>query len=80
MERTPVPPQFDYHKIQELSIELREKLSRVRPVSVGQASRIPGMTPAALVALMVHVRRPQYSGSSGAGRTGEKKEKAGNGS
>ena len=40
-----------------LSREIVEKLSRVQPVSLGQASRIPGMTPAAIAILRLHLRR-----------------------
>jgi tRNA uridine 5-carboxymethylaminomethyl modification enzyme len=61
LERIRVPDSLDYFQIPGLSTELRHKLSRVRPVSVGQASRIEGITPAALSALMIHVRRIQQS-------------------
>jgi tRNA uridine 5-carboxymethylaminomethyl modification enzyme len=40
-----------------LSAELRQKLERVRPVTLGQASRIDGMTPAALGVILAHVKR-----------------------
>jgi tRNA uridine 5-carboxymethylaminomethyl modification enzyme len=43
-----IPDWFDYHKISGLSREVVEKLTRVRPVTLGQASRIPGITPAAV--------------------------------
>ncbi len=50
-----IPPTFDYRR-PGLSTELVEKLERVRPVSLGQASRIPGMTPAGIAILRMHLR------------------------
>lgn len=52
---------IDYHAIPSLSMELRQKLSRVRPGTLGQASRMDGMTPAALAAILTHVRRAEHS-------------------
>jgi tRNA uridine 5-carboxymethylaminomethyl modification enzyme len=49
--------ELDYDRLAALSNEVREKLKTVRPATLGAASRIPGMTPAALVALLRHVRR-----------------------
>ncbi len=43
-----IPDWFDYHKVSGLSREVVEKLTRVRPITLGQASRIPGITPAAV--------------------------------
>jgi len=57
MERMKIPPEFDYATIHGLSNELREKLSTVRPISLGQASRVPGITPAALSTLMVYLKK-----------------------
>jgi tRNA uridine 5-carboxymethylaminomethyl modification enzyme len=48
---------FDYSLVHGLSAELRQKLERVRPQTVGQAQRIPGMTPAAISLLLVHLAR-----------------------
>jgi len=48
---------FDYRRVRGLSSEVREKLERVRPDTVGQASRIPGMTPAAISLLLVHLKK-----------------------
>ena len=48
---------LDYRGIAGLSRELQEKLGRARPASLGAAARIPGITPAALVLLLRHVRR-----------------------
>lgn len=54
MEEKKIPDDIDYSAIPGLSSEVREKLSRIRPLSYGQASRIPGVTPAALSVLMVY--------------------------
>ncbi len=56
LEQIKLPETMDYDRIHGLSNELREKLSAVRPASLGQASRIEGMTPAAISVLMVHLR------------------------
>ena len=56
-ETTVIPVDFDYVAINGLSAELRQKFERVRPETVGQAQRIPGMTPAAVSILLVHLER-----------------------
>jgi tRNA uridine 5-carboxymethylaminomethyl modification enzyme len=56
LERIRLPEDFDYHGVHGLSNELKEKLSAVRPASLGQASRISGMTPAAISVLMVALK------------------------
>jgi tRNA uridine 5-carboxymethylaminomethyl modification enzyme len=50
-------PDLDYSAVGGLSNEVREKLAAVRPLTLGQAARIEGMTPGALTALLAHVRR-----------------------
>ena len=55
-EELQIPATMTY-KLPGLSREMTEKLSFVRPVSIGQASRIPGVTPAAIAILRMHVRR-----------------------
>jgi len=50
-------PEIRFEDVQGLSAEIREKLEKVRPASIGQASRISGMTPAAISMLMVHLKR-----------------------
>jgi tRNA uridine 5-carboxymethylaminomethyl modification enzyme len=50
-------PDLDYDRIAALSTEVRQKLKTVRPATLGAAGRIPGVTPAALVALLRHVKR-----------------------
>lgn len=58
-----LPEDFDYTSMPGLSREIVEKLSRIRPQSIAQASRIPGMTPAAIAILLFHIEmrrsRPQ---------------------
>lgn len=56
-ESTLIPSGFDYTRVQGLSTELREKLQKTLPESIGQASRIPGMTPAAISLLLVFLKR-----------------------
>ena len=51
------PSEIAYQEVSGLSREVVEKLSRVRPFSLGQASRIPGVTPASVTALMVHLKK-----------------------
>ena len=57
-ERLALPDGLDYAAIGGLSGEATEKLARTRPATIGQAARIPGITPAAVTALLRHVRRP----------------------
>jgi tRNA uridine 5-carboxymethylaminomethyl modification enzyme len=56
-EDTGIPEGFDYGAVRGLSAEVQQKLERVRPQTVGQAQRIPGMTPAAISLLLVHLAR-----------------------
>jgi tRNA uridine 5-carboxymethylaminomethyl modification enzyme len=56
-EEVPFPKDFDFGKVSGLSAEVREKLVRVHPVNLGQAARIPGVTPAAVAILSVLLRR-----------------------
>lgn len=56
-EGLPLPPDFDYSKVTALSFEVRQKLSQQRPSTLGQASRISGVTPAAISLLLIHLRR-----------------------
>jgi len=52
-----LPDDFDFEQIRGLSAEVREKLIRVRPATIGQAARIPGVTPAAVSLLLIHLKR-----------------------
>ncbi|HGO5855272.1 TPA: tRNA uridine-5-carboxymethylaminomethyl(34) synthesis enzyme MnmG [Mannheimia haemolytica] len=56
-ENTLIPAEFDYDKIESLSNEVRAKLMQHRPVSIGQASRISGITPAAISILLVNLKK-----------------------
>jgi tRNA uridine 5-carboxymethylaminomethyl modification enzyme len=56
-ENMPLPADIDYLSIAALSIEVRQKLHKHRPETLGQASRISGVTPAAISLLLVHLRR-----------------------
>jgi tRNA uridine 5-carboxymethylaminomethyl modification enzyme len=61
-EQLPLPPSLDYLAIPALSIEVRQKLDKHRPETLGQASRISGVTPAAISLLLIHLRRARYGG------------------
>ena len=61
MEDFRIPFDFDYEFVRGLKTEAHEKLSKVRPTSIGQASRIPGVTPADLSILMVLVHQRKHS-------------------
>jgi tRNA uridine 5-carboxymethylaminomethyl modification enzyme len=54
-EQHSIPDWFDYHSVSGLSREMQEKLTRVRPRTIGQASRIPGVTPAAVSLVNVYI-------------------------
>ncbi len=54
-EERGIPAWFDYTQVSGLSREMQEKLTRVRPLTLGQASRIPGVTPAALSLVNVYI-------------------------
>lgn len=56
-ENTLIPDHIDYRQVTGLSTEVMEKLSRIRPQSMGQAARVSGVTPAALSLLLVHLKK-----------------------
>ena len=56
-ENTPLPTNLDYEAMQGLSTELKQKLEKARPENIGRASRIPGMTPAALSLILVYLKK-----------------------
>ncbi|MFO7640972.1 MAG: tRNA uridine-5-carboxymethylaminomethyl(34) synthesis enzyme MnmG, partial [Candidatus Competibacteraceae bacterium] len=64
-EELALPPDLDYAEVQGLSREVREKLSRHRPRTLGQASRVPGVTPAAVSLLLVHLKRGRARRTAG---------------
>ncbi|MEK7748368.1 MAG: tRNA uridine-5-carboxymethylaminomethyl(34) synthesis enzyme MnmG [Nitrospirota bacterium] len=65
MEEKKIPVLFDYDKVPSLSREVSEKLKRFRPVSLGQASRISGVTPAAISVLMIELGRRRGAAHGG---------------
>jgi tRNA uridine 5-carboxymethylaminomethyl modification enzyme len=56
-EAKALPTDFDFGRVRGLSVEVCEKLSRVRPATLGQAARVPGVTPAAVSLLLIHLKR-----------------------
>ncbi len=60
-EQTNIPANLDFSDVKGLSFEVTEKLIKTRPVTIGQASRIPGMTPAAVSLLLVHLKKLRRS-------------------
>ena len=58
-QRRSIPTDFDFARLSGLSNELKEKLARVHPSSIAEASRIEGMTPAALALIVAHLRGPR---------------------
>jgi tRNA uridine 5-carboxymethylaminomethyl modification enzyme len=61
-EQTPLPADLDYAQVHALSFEVRQKLQRHRPATLGQASRISGVTPAAISLLLVHLKKKRLAG------------------
>ncbi len=57
LERRSLPPDLDYVNLKGLRLEAREKLSQIRPLNLGQASRVSGVSPADIAALMVYLER-----------------------
>ena len=57
LERHPLPADLDYSNLQGLRIEARHKLAQIRPLNLGQASRISGVSPADVAALMIYLER-----------------------
>ena len=56
-ENTPIPSSLDYSNVVGLSNEVKQKLTEARPESLARASRLPGITPAAISLLMVHIKK-----------------------
>ncbi len=67
-EDTAIPADFDYAHVTGLSAEIRQKLAKSRPDTVGQAGRIAGVTPAAISLLLVHLKRHRAEAASDADR------------
>jgi tRNA uridine 5-carboxymethylaminomethyl modification enzyme len=64
-EDLPLPSDFDYGTVTALSHEVRQKLNRHRPATLGQASRLSGVTPAAISLLLVHLKKRRLKGATG---------------
>ena len=56
-EETALPQNLDYTEVRGLSTEARQRLSEVRPATLGQAARVPGITPAAVSLLLIHLKK-----------------------
>jgi tRNA uridine 5-carboxymethylaminomethyl modification enzyme len=70
LESKPIPAHFDFSAVPQLRAEAREKLARIRPASLGQASRISGICPADLAVVMIYLesracRQPVTSSEEG---------------
>ncbi len=65
MERVLIPKDLDYDLVQGISREAREKLDHIRPVSLGQASRISGVKPADITNLVYHLKKVHHAASAG---------------
>jgi tRNA uridine 5-carboxymethylaminomethyl modification enzyme len=70
-EAQPLPAGFDYSAVPGLSNELKAKLARVAPETVGQAERIPGMTQAALTAILIAIKKRELEAARRRGPDGE---------
>lgn len=68
-EHLKLPESLDYQAVTALSFEVRQKLSRHRPETLGQASRISGITPAAISLLLVHLKKGRFKGFEPAGQS-----------
>lgn len=61
-ENLRLPPDLDYMQVSAMSIEARQRLNQQRPETLGQASRISGITPAAISLLLIHLKRGRFHG------------------
>jgi tRNA uridine 5-carboxymethylaminomethyl modification enzyme len=66
-----LPDDLDYMSVSALSIEARQKLSKHRPETLGQASRISGITPAAISLLLIHLKKGRFKGFASVNEAGE---------
>ena len=57
MESTPLDTAFDYNTLDGLRLEARQKLNAFKPINIGQASRISGVSPSDVAVLLIHVKR-----------------------
>ena len=75
-EDTVLPDNLDYTAVRGLSTEVRERLDRHRPATVGQAARIAGVTPAAVSLLLVHLKKRELSACTGLAPSGDARRSA----
>ena len=68
-EHLVLPAELDYAQVHALSYEVRQTLSRHRPETLGQASRMSGVTPAAISLLLVHLKKGRFAGFGDAAET-----------
>ncbi|MEY4763590.1 MAG: hypothetical protein RI907_263 [Pseudomonadota bacterium] len=66
-EHLRLPDELDYMSVSALSFEARQKLSKHRPETLGQASRLSGITPAAISLLLIHLKKGRFKGFGGEG-------------
>ena len=64
-----LPSDLDYGTVRGLSVEVQQKLNRHRPETIGQASRISGITPAAISLLLVHLKRDKRDSKTNAAKS-----------
>jgi tRNA uridine 5-carboxymethylaminomethyl modification enzyme len=57
LEEVSIPASLDYTLIKSLSIEAKEKLSHIKPVTIGQAARVSGVSPSDISVLLIHLGR-----------------------
>lgn len=65
LERKPLPEEIHYHDIEGIRLEAREKLEKVRPLNIGQASRISGVSPADISVLLIYLEQRKLHGVQG---------------
>ena len=64
-ENLRLPAELDYLQVTALSIEARQRLSKLRPETLGQASRLSGITPASISLLLIHLKKGGFKGFAG---------------
>jgi tRNA uridine 5-carboxymethylaminomethyl modification enzyme len=77
-EHLRLPADLDYQAVKALSFEVRQKLSTHRPETLGQAARVPGVTPAAISLLLVHLKKGRLRHGTGPAEAGDVQEAATN--
>jgi len=72
LESLELPDELDYNQVTALSFEVRQKLTQHRPQTLGQATRISGVTPAAISLLLVHLKKKRFKGFSTVSHDGQR--------